>query len=168
VGLFGITTVLAGFGLVLWKIARDRNFLWLIRRHLWTLALAIYLFALTPADAIWVSCNVRRILGGDPAPSVQISRHPISSEGILLVQPLLQCRDEKIREGVRAMLAERHEQAEATATRRSSLGWTSFQLADRVVLERLRPARAAWSRYADRGRREAALKRFHDYAYQWW
>ena len=38
--------------LVVWKIIHNRDFVWLMRRHLWALALTIYLFALTPVDAI--------------------------------------------------------------------------------------------------------------------
>ena len=38
VGIFGISAVLVGFLLVLWKIAHHRGFLWLLRRHLWTVA----------------------------------------------------------------------------------------------------------------------------------
>ena len=33
---------MVGFALVLWKIARGRGFVWLVRRHLWTLAAAVY------------------------------------------------------------------------------------------------------------------------------
>ena len=48
VGILGITAVLVGFFLVLWKIARNRGFLWLLRRHLWTVALAVYLYGVMP------------------------------------------------------------------------------------------------------------------------
>ncbi len=102
VGLFGMTAVVIGFGLVLWKIARRHDFVWLVRHHLWTVAIAVYLFALIPVDTFVVHYNVQRILEGDPAPSVQISVHPIGSEGVLLLLPLLECEDALIRGGVRA------------------------------------------------------------------
>ncbi|MCL4202244.1 MAG: DUF4173 domain-containing protein [Pirellulaceae bacterium] len=168
IGLFGISAVVVGFLLVVWKIARHRDFVWLIRRHLWTLAIAIYLWAITPVDIITVRYNVQRILTGDPAPSVQISVHPISAEGIPWLLPLLECDDPVIREGVRAMLAERLEQAENAIPRLDQLGWTAFQIADQVVLERLRPKRAEWTRYEDHSERAASLAKFHDYAYQWY
>lgn len=168
VGLYGISTVVAGFGLVLWKIGRQRSFGWLVRRQLWALALAAYLFILTPVDAIVVEYNVRRILSGDPASSVQISVHPIGPEGVLLLEPLLDCSDPIIREGVRAMLAERDDEAEAANQRRRELGWTAYQLADEVVLQRLRSDRAQWAVYRDRSLRVRALSRFHEYAYQWY
>jgi hypothetical protein len=168
IGLFGISAVVVGFLLVVWKIARHRDFVWLIRRHLWTVAIAVYLWAITPVDMITVRYNVQRILSGDPAPSVQISVHPISSEGVPLLLPLLECDDPVVRDGIRAMLAERLEQAETAALRRELLGWTTYQIADQVVLDRLRSAKPLWARYEDRGERAASLARFHEYAYQWY
>ena len=168
VGIFGISCVVAGFVLVIWKIVRSRDFVWLLRRHLWALALTVFLFALWPVDTVVHRYNVRRILSGDPAPSVQISVHPISSEGVLELLPLVECEDETIREGIRAMLAQRHEEAEALARRRGRQGWTSYQIADRIVLEGLRDGSGNWAEYKDRQERQAALKRFHRYAYDWY
>ena len=168
VGIFGISAVVVGFVLVVWKIACGHHFLWLWRRHLWTLAVAVYLFAVTPVDALVHTYNVRRILAGDPAPSVQISVHPIDSEGILVLHPLLQCDDPIIREGIRAMLARHAEQAEALAQERQEQGWTAFQLADQFLLEQLRGLGSEWEEYADPAKRTAALARFHEYAYQWY
>lgn len=168
VGFFGMSAVVAGFILVLWKIAHNRDFLWLVRRHLWALAITVYLFVLTPVDTIVVSYNVRRILAGDPAPSVEIDTHPINAEGIVLLLPLLECSNEKIREGVRAKLAKWHEEAEARALDRQRKGWTYFQAADTLALEKLRASSHKWSRYKDRDVRSAVLKAFRKYARQWY
>lgn len=168
VGLFGISAVVVGFILVVWKIAHCRDFVWLLQRHLWTVAIAAYLFALTPVDALVHRYNVRRILAGDPAPSVQISVHPISSEGILVLHPLVASQDLVIREGIRALLAQRALQAEATLQRQTRQGWTAVQLADRLLLDQLRSIRSEWQGYTDPSRRAAALERFHTYAYQWY
>lgn len=168
VGFFGMSAVVAGFILVLWKIAHNRDFLWLVRRHLWALAITVYLFVLTPVDTIVVSYNVRRILAGDPAPSVEIDTHPINAEGIVLLLPLLKCNDEIICEGVRATLAEWHEEAEARALERQRKGWTSYQAADTLALEKLRVSSHKWSRYKDRDVRSAVLKAFRKYARQWY
>jgi len=168
VGLLGITAVVVGFVLVLWKIAHSRSFVWLVNRQLWTLATAVFVYAVLPVDFLVHSYNVRRILAGDLAPSVQISVHPIDSGGILALPPLLTCDDEAIREGVRALLAERALEAEAVELRRATENWTSFQLADRLLLDRLRGLTAEWSVYSDPAGREAALRRYRDYAYQWY
>jgi hypothetical protein len=168
VGLFGISAVVAGFLIVLWKLARNRDFLWLLRRHLGALALAVYLFALTPVDALVHHYNVRRILAGDPAPSVQISVHPIDSQGILQLPPLLKCSDPIIREGVAALLAERLEKLKALDRRRQRQGWTAYQIADTLALRRLENHQATWKEFDEAERRTTALARFHKYAYQWY
>jgi hypothetical protein len=167
VGLYGISAVVIGFILVLRKIARGRSFQWLVQRQLWTLAIAVYLLALTPRDAIVVGYNVRRILAGDPAPSVQISVHPINSEGILLLRPLLQSDNEIVREGVHAMLAQYSDDLASSEAHRRELGWRAIQWADRMAWDALQKDAGRWAKYSDPARRDAALKRFHDYAYQW-
>jgi hypothetical protein len=111
---------------------------------------------------------VRRILAGDPAPSIQISVHPIDSQGLLQLPPLLECDDPIIREGVSALLAERLASLEALQRRRERQGWTAFQAADIIALRRLRDFPPAWKHYEDMGQRQAVLARFHEYAYQWY
>jgi hypothetical protein len=168
IGLFGITTVIAGFVLVLWKIHFNRDFLWLIQRQLWALTVAIYFYAMTPVDTLVHSYNVRQILAGDVAPCVQISVHPNSAEGYLVLTPLTESRDPIIREGVRALLAEQEIAAHHRAAKRAKLGWTSYQLSDRLLLEKLRDNNRAWKGYANESHRKAALQQFHKYAYQWY
>jgi hypothetical protein len=168
VGLFGMSAVVVGFALVLVKIARDKSFTWLVRRHLWALAVTIYLFALTPIDTIVFNYNVRRILGGDSAPSVQISVHPISSEGIPALRPLLDCEDEKVREGVRALLSLRLEASEIEADVRRARGWTAYQGAESRMLSNLRSVETSLNVFDDTQERAAVLQSFHDYAYQWY
>jgi len=153
---------------VLWKIARDRGFLWLLRRHLLTVAVAVYLYSVIPVDAFVVQYNVQRIRAGDSAPSVQISVHPISSEGVLCLQPLLECDDPIVQEGVRAYLAEAMHLVEARETARCATDWTSYQMADELLLQQLRRVAASLAPYQDAARRREALQRFHEYAYQWY
>jgi len=85
---------------------------------------------------------------------------------VLRLMPLLECDDATIRDGVRAFLAQRDDDAEAAAVRRESLGWTTYQFADVLVLERMRGNRNLWADYHEPRRRDAALERFHAYAYQ--
>jgi hypothetical protein len=168
VGLFGITCVVVGFVLVLWKIAFHKRFAWLLRRHLWTVAAAVYLFALIPVDAIIHRYNVSRILAGDSAPSVQISVQPMNAEGYLMLPALLHADDAAVREGVRAMLAEQLRASERLARQRRQLGWSTLQIADRQLLAQLRRLEPQLQPYADDARRAEALERFHEYAYQWY
>lgn len=168
VGLMGITAVVVGFLLVVWKIRRDRDFAWLIERQLWTLAVAIFVLAVLPVDLLVHSYNVRRILAGDPAPSVQITEHPVDSSGVLVLSPLLNADDPILRDGIRAFFAERSLQLESTLAARHAQGWTSFQLADRLLFDRLQEHRTSWEQFTPPDRRNAAWGRFRDYAYQWY
>ena len=168
IGIFGMTAVAVGFILVLYKIAQGRSFLWLVRGHLWTLAAAVFLFSLTPVDTIVVRYNTNEVLAGNLAPSVQISVHPINAEGVLRLVPLLESEDEIIREGVRAMLAQRYEESLALALRREQQGWTAHQASDQVVLDGLKAVSDQLSVYEDKEKRDAALTQFHEYVYQWY
>ena len=168
VGIYGMTAVVIGFLLVLIKIARQHDFGWLIRRHLWALALMVYLFAITPVDWIVVRYNVARILTGDPAPVVQLSVRPISSEGVLELTPLLECDNANIREGIAAMLAAREREAEALSAKRKSEGWTAHQFADERALSGLREGAEQWNAYTDVSKRLTTLEEFREYAYQWY
>ena len=168
VGILGISAVLVGFLLVLWKIAHNRGFLWLMRRHLWTVSFAIYLFGVLPVDRIVVNYNVGRILEGDSAPSVQITEHEISTEGVLLLAPLLECDDAIVREGVRAYLAQQYEEAEALQEQRARHGWTSFQFADHLLLRQLRSLDSALAPYRDKRIRQQTYDAFRSYAWQWY
>lgn len=168
VGLFGMSAVVVGFVLVVWKIAHRRDFVWLLHRHLWTLAIAVYLYALTPVDTLVHTYNVRQVLAGHLAPAVQISEHPVDTQGILVLHPLVHCNDEFIREGIRALLATRALEAQALAKKRETQGWTTFQLADRLLLQKLQAVRADWEMYRDTDKQREAWNRFRDYAYQWY
>jgi hypothetical protein len=168
IGLFGIASVVVGFCLVLWKIVRGRDFGWLVRHQLWTVAIAVYIFAITPVDLLVHRYNVRQILRGDLAPSVQISVHPINAEGYLAIAPLIDCEDPLIREGVRAMLAQRALSAQRTASERQQFGWTAHQWAEARLQARLNATRGQWQGYLDPAKRTAAIQRFDDYAYQWY
>lgn len=166
IGLFGITSVVVGFSLVLWKIVHRRDFVWLLRRQLWTVAVATYLFAITPVDSLVHCYNVRQILSGDLAPAVQITEHPVNNEGVLQLEPLLRCRDPIIREGILAMLAERAVQLNLDQS--SKPHWSTFQLADQTLASRLQAQQSEWEPYLDSAKRREAWSRFREYAYQWY
>ena len=105
IGLIGITSVVIGFLLVLIKLWQDRDFIWLLHRQLWVPALAIIAYAILPVDWLVNRYNVNQIIGGNPAPSVQIIAHKTSAEGMLPLFALVDNQDTAIREGVRALLA---------------------------------------------------------------
>ena len=169
IALFGISSVITGFIMVVIKIIRNRSFLWLLRAHLFTLMTAVFLYCLTPVDWFVTGYNVRRILSGDLAPAVQVSVHPISAEGLLLLRPLVNHKNETIREGVRAVLAEAHLNAESNATMLKKRNWSYYQIADQWVLSGLRIHKDQWlDHYQNAGKRSTAYQRFADFVYQWY
>jgi hypothetical protein len=99
---------------------------------------------------------------------VQITEQKISSEGVLLLAPLLDCEDATVREGVRAYLAARYAQQEALRQRRVKEGWTSFQCADHLLLQQLRGLDMELAPYRDPELRWQAYDAFRRYAYQWY
>lgn len=173
VGFFGTTAVVLGFSLAVYKIARHRDFVWLFRADLWALALTILAYALTPVDLLVMRFNTVQILAGDSAPSVQISVHPIDAEGVRELLPLLDCQDEIVRDGIRALCAVRwSELQQGPATRAISLtNWSDcsrLQVSERLLLQELDQRRDQWNEFeANPERSNAAWQRFQTYAYQW-
>ncbi|MCA9053714.1 MAG: DUF4173 domain-containing protein [Planctomycetaceae bacterium] len=165
VGLVGVTTVLAGFLLVVWKIAKSRGFLWLIERQLWALALGLYVLAVFPMDAVIHRYNVSRILAGDPAPVVQITEHDVDDSGLAVLGPLLDCDDPEIRRGIAAMLTERLSDSESM---RANTDWTTYQVSRRALQSRLEELRPRLMLDAGRDEWRSALGRFRSYAFQWY
>ena len=174
VAFFGMTTVVVGFGLAVWKIARQRDFVWLFRADLLALAAAIYLYALTPVDLLVMRYNVARILAGDSAPSVQISVHPIDAEGLRELRPLMECRDEIVREGIKALLARRESEMAVEDQRTGNVysKWeqlTAVQFANEALLHELNDDRDRFQPYGgELIGRQNAWERFQKYAYQWY
>jgi hypothetical protein len=166
VGLLGISAVVAGLLLVLWKIRRRHSFFWLVQRDLWVLALAMYAYCVLPVDWLTTTYNVRRIMAGDPAPSVQISVHPLSAEGLLQLPPLLACDEPIIREGIRSMLAEELLRLETRS--RTGSGWTAWQIAEQRLCGQLADLRDEFSLDDVNPSKPDARDAFDAYAYQWY
>jgi hypothetical protein len=165
-GLYGVSAVVVGFLLVVVKILRRHRLGWLLQRHLWTLGLAIYLYAITPLDYLAMRYNVVRILSGDPAPSVQITEHPISSEGLLALFPLLGCADPSVKTGVAALLGQRRDELEEQ--RAVTEHWTTYQIAEGLFLDRMNALPSGRVHFTDEEVRQTAWIRFKGFAYQWY
>lgn len=170
IGLLGTTAVVLGLILVIRKISKNKNFLWLIRHQLWALGLIITLFALLPVDYLVNRYNAHRILVDKQlAPSVQITVHPINSEGIMALLPLVESENEIIREGVQAILAKREFLLRQSINRKNqSEHWTSYQLALRYELNLLEANHSKWSEFSTWNKKRKAIERFEKYAFQWY
>ena len=168
VGFYGITAVVLGLVLVLVKIARRESFPWLVQRQLWVLGFVIFAFSVTPVDGLAMRYNTRRILAGDPAPSVQISVHAIDAEGLAAIVPLLDAENSVIRQGIRARLARASTERNAQEARRAEKGWTTWQGAEVELHRRLEGARDRFRDLEGTDGQETAWEAFRQYAYQWY
>jgi hypothetical protein len=168
IGLFGTTLVVVGFLLVVWRIAKNRDFLWLLQRQLWALALAFYFYALTPVDGLSAAYNVRRVQQGQVASCMQLGVHNLDLEGTLALLPLLDSPNANIRSGVAARLADEAERLEEREKQGTSRGWTARQGACRRALKRLRAVKPKWVQFEDDSKRNEAISKFRDFAYQWY
>ena len=136
VGFYGVSAVVVGFLFVLLKIIKRRDFAWLLERHLWTVCLAIYLYAITPVDALTTRYNVSRVLAGDLPPCVQLTEHFLSTEGLLALEPLLDSSNATIKTGIAALLDTRR--AELETSKLEVPDWTAYQVCDARFLARFR------------------------------
>ena len=167
VGFLGTSAVVGGFILVLFKIVQQQRFIWLIRRQLWVLAFAVYLYLTVPVDMLVHRHNVQRILAGSPAPCVQISEHPITDDALPQLLPLLESENQIIREGIRAMLRNRLILLQSD-TDRNPQHWTATQFGKSHALQELQAAEALLQQVSTDDKASSALQSFHDYAMQWW
>lgn len=169
IGLLGITAVVAGLLLMLRRLARGHGFYWLLQRYAWTVALAVLAYLLLPVDMLVHSYNVRRVVAGDLPPVVQVVAHPIDSSGVLVLPALLDSRNPVIRDGIRAMLAERHLTIREDVQQQRNLGWTAFQVSDAWLKQHLDRLGPRWSTLLDEpARRQRLIDRFREYAMQWY
>ena len=168
IGLLGITSVVCGFALVLVKINRSHDFLWLIRRQLWVVATAVYIYLVLPVDSLIHRYNVRRILGGNEAPIVQITEHPIDYEALPDLLPLCEAEDNRLRRGVQALLTHKFVGV-AREVSLSKTHWTRWQSSNNATRDTLEAQREKWDIFQSRDEREEAWKTLKQHAFEtWW
>ncbi|TWT79884.1 hypothetical protein CA13_12910 [Planctomycetes bacterium CA13] len=168
VGFFGITVVVIGFLLVLYKIANHRSFWWLVRYQLMAVMVTIIAFSLFPVDYVAHRYNANRVNDGYLPPSVMVAVKQINDEGMLTLLSLTDHPDQTIREGVQALLANRQSEIE-TNLRESTSDWKEYQASDAMLLQQLRQNQATWAPYLDSpGLRTTVINRFKNYAMKWY
>ncbi len=166
IGFYGITCVVLGFSLVLWKIHTSRSFAWLIQRQLVVFSFSVYLLALTPIDWITYRINSARVLTGDLAPVVQVTEQRLSPEAWLSIWPLVDSPQTEIRNGVRAHLAQQLVDADKLEP---SPPWQQHQASQTLLYRQLVTHRELLSPFLrDPTARQAAIAQFKQFAYQWY
>ena len=169
IGYLGITAVVIGFALVLYKIGTHRSFQWLIKRQLMVPVLLCLLYLLLPVDILVHRYNVSRILTGDLAPTVQISVHPMTDDAYPELLPLLNIEDVKIRDGIAAMLIAKQRELADHKLAFNWSDWKQYQLGQDYTKQRLQEENNALKSYQqlDETTQAIQLEDFKMYVYQW-
>ena len=104
-------------------------------------------------------------MDGDLAPSCQIGWHPIDAQGILALEPLLNCGDETVRDGIRSLYVLRQWEFENPAN--DERHWTAWQAVDSRVSEAFeRSTMQLDGMNTDDA--EVTFEEFRQYVYQWY
>ncbi len=151
--------------LVLFKMNRHYQFVWLVRRQLWVVAACVYVLVVLPVDVLIHQYNVRQILNGTPAPIVQITGHPVDVEALPVLLPLCEAQDEHTRTGIRAMLSQRFDQLRQELSESQELGWTAWQYSLSESYAELLREQPKWNTFSNDSERDAAYKRLSTEAF---
>jgi hypothetical protein len=106
VGILGTTLVLSGVVFVALKLHRQKSFTWLLRRQLDAFAITAIVYFVTPTHAIAAQVNVSRVEHGEYTPLLHTFAQSHQAESAATFLPLLHHPDQRVREGVGALLAD--------------------------------------------------------------
>lgn len=127
VGMIGTSLATLGLAIVVYKLARRRTMLWVMRRQLDALAIAVAVFVVAPTDDLAMRYNVARIADAQYRPLLHLYEQPIRAEAVPALLPLLDHPDPVVREGVAVIIAGRRDRLRAAAAAERS--WLDFELA---------------------------------------
>lgn len=125
VGVLGTTLVVVGMVLVGLKIRRARSLGWLVRRQLDALLLVTAFYTVLPTHAVAARINVARVMSGEFRPILHTFSQAREPESATALLPLLRHPDERIRQGVAALLSDAADdwREELDASARRGRGW---------------------------------------------
>lgn len=138
VGILGTSLVLFGLALVVWKLRAAKTFLWLVRRQLDAFAVVAVVYVLSPTHWLGAQVNVGRVAAGEYRPLLHAFRQSQQSESAAAWLPLLEHPDQRVREGIAALLKDEEE----TLRGRAELAthWQGRDLATGVALAKIEAA----------------------------
>ncbi len=107
VGILGTTLVVLGGLFVFLKLRRGLSFPWLVRSQFDAFAVVLVLYAVTPTHWISALVNVRSIQNGAYRPLLHMFSQSSATESAATLVPLLDHSDERVRQGVAALLEQK-------------------------------------------------------------
>ena len=139
VGIFGTTLATLGLAIVVYKVARRRTMLWVMRRQLDALAVAVAVFIVAPTDELAMRYNAARIAADQYRPLLHLYEQPLRPEAVPALLALLDHPDPVVREGVAVIAAAQRDRLRADNAR---AGWLDFELSRHRALGALDEAAA--------------------------
>jgi uncharacterized protein DUF4153 len=161
VGIFGTALATLGLAIVVYKLARQRTMLWVMRRQLDALAVAVAVFIVAPTDDLAMRYNTARIAADQYRPLLHLYEQPIRPEAVPALLPLLDHPDPVVREGVAVIAAAQRDRLRADDAR---AGWLDFELSRHRALGALDEAAARLAAVMPRDG-QAATARLRGVAY---
>jgi uncharacterized protein DUF4153 len=161
VGIFGTTLATLGLAIVVYKLARRRTMLWVMRRQLDALAIAVALFVVAPTDDLAMRYNAARIAADQYRPLLHLYEQPIRPEAVPALLPLLDHPDPVVREGVAVIAAVQRDRLRDDD---AHAGWFDFELSRHRALVALDEAAARLAAVMPRDP-QAATARLRGVAY---
>jgi hypothetical protein len=140
VGILGASLATLGLAIMVGKLARRRTMLWVMRRQLDALAIAVVVYVVAPTGDIAMRYNVARIEADQYRPLLHLYEQPIRAEAIPALLPLLHHPDPAVRQGVAVILDARR--APLRANEDMAASWMDFELARSSALDALDGAAA--------------------------
>ena len=134
-GILGSTAVVLGIIMVMRMVLLTKGLRWLVYRYTWSVLAIIFIAYIFPFDGYISRHNVSRVMKGDTLPAIFLFPSSFAeSEHCLASLPLLECEDEIIREGAKAMLAKYYLSMNSGC---SDWGyqWTAFQWSEAILKE---------------------------------
>lgn len=127
VGILGTSLATLGLAIVVYKVARRRTMLWVMRRQLDALAVAVAIFVVAPTASFAMRYNVARIQADQYRPLLHLYEQPIRAEAIPALLALLDHPDPVVRAGVAVIVESQRARLRADDERATS--WKDFELA---------------------------------------
>jgi hypothetical protein len=127
VGIFGTSLATLGLAIIVYKVWYRRTMLWVLRRQLDALAVAVAIFVVTPTGALAMRYNVARIAADQYRPLLHLYEQPIRAEAVPALLLLLDHPDPVVRQGVAVIVAAERDRLRADDARATS--WMDFEIA---------------------------------------
>jgi hypothetical protein len=124
-GIFGTALATVGLAIVVYRVSLRRTMLWVLRRQLDALTLAVVIFVVSPTSWIAMRYNVAQIGAAQYRPLLHLFQQRITPEAIPAMLPLLDHDDPTVRGGVAARLIERRYELHLEAARATR--WTEHE-----------------------------------------